>query len=154
MTPGFEVKWPNDIYYGDRKVVGILIENKLRGKFVDTSVVGAGVNVNQTTFSPDIPNPASLTQIVGHPVDRDPVMQSIVNHFHRLICAVQTSQWSNILQQYRSLLYRRQGMHPYSDSQGTFLAEQVQVEPDGHLVLRDEQGKERRYAFKEVSFLI
>ncbi len=154
VAPGFLIKWPNDIYYGDRKAVGILIENELQDKFVGTAVIGAGVNVNQTLFTPDAPNPVSLAQIVGHKVDRTPVLQNIVENFHRLSEAILAPNWNNILQQYHSLLYRRQGMFPYSDSQGEFMAEMVQVDPDGHLLLRDEEGVERRYAFKEVSFII
>jgi BirA family biotin operon repressor/biotin-[acetyl-CoA-carboxylase] ligase len=52
------------------------------------------------------------------------------------------------------MLYRRKGFHPYADQNGAFMAEIVDVEEDGHLLLRDEEGKERRYAFKEVSFII
>ena len=63
-------------------------------------------------------------------------------------------QGSDVKASYLSLLYRRKGFHPYVDKDGAFMAEIVDVEDDGHLLLRDEEGKERRYAFKEVSFII
>ena len=54
------IKWPNDIYVGNKKIAGVLIENSLRGAFISSSVVGIGLNVNQTEFSSSIPNPTSL----------------------------------------------------------------------------------------------
>lgn len=60
----FSIKWPNDIYIKDRKVAGILIENKIMGNFLETSVVGIGVNVNQTTHGAEIPNPVSLVHLL------------------------------------------------------------------------------------------
>lgn len=56
-----DIKWPNDIYVNGRKICGILIENSLRGNNVSSSIVGIGINVNQTEFDPDLPNPTSMT---------------------------------------------------------------------------------------------
>ena len=64
------IKWPNDIYIGDRKVTGILIENDLMGPYLSRSVIGIGLNVNQTRFDPALPNPTSLAAEAGHPFDR------------------------------------------------------------------------------------
>jgi BirA family biotin operon repressor/biotin-[acetyl-CoA-carboxylase] ligase len=60
------IKWPNDIYYGDRKIGGILIENKIMGSILEATFAGIGLNINQMHFAPDIPNPVSLIQILGH----------------------------------------------------------------------------------------
>ena len=59
------IKLPNDIYWRDRKAGGILIENSLRGAEWTWAVIGIGFNINQTSFSPDAPNPVSLRQITG-----------------------------------------------------------------------------------------
>jgi len=56
--------------------------------------------------------------------------------------------------EYQSMLYRRKGFHPYADKDGAFMAEIIDVEDDGHLLLRDDNGQLRRYAFKEVTFVI
>ena len=63
------IKWPNDIYVGDRKVCGILIENILHGREVSASMVGIGLNLNQTEFPPDLPNPVSLSLLTGRRYD-------------------------------------------------------------------------------------
>ena len=54
------IKWPNDIYAGDNKICGILIENSLKGMEIDWSIIGIGLNVNQTSFPEDLPNPTSM----------------------------------------------------------------------------------------------
>lgn len=74
------IKWPNDIYIGDRKVTGILIENDLMGPYLSRSVIGIGLNVNQTRFDPALPNPTSLAAEAGHPFDRAEVFISFYRH--------------------------------------------------------------------------
>ena len=54
------IKWPNDIYAGDNKICGILIENSLKGMEIDWSIICIGLNVNQTSFPEDLPNPTSM----------------------------------------------------------------------------------------------
>jgi BirA family biotin operon repressor/biotin-[acetyl-CoA-carboxylase] ligase len=60
------IKWPNDIYAGDEKICGILIENSLKGSEIDWSIIGIGLNVNQTTFPEDLPNPTSMKLCTGN----------------------------------------------------------------------------------------
>ena len=82
LLPGEElgIKWPNDIYIGDRKVTGILIENDLMGPYLSRSIIGIGLNVNQTRFDPALPNPTSLAAEAGHPFDRAEVFISFYRH--------------------------------------------------------------------------
>ncbi|MBR1689075.1 MAG: biotin--[Prevotella sp.] len=142
------IKWPNDIYWRDRKLCGILIECTLSGQLLKDCIVGVGLNVNQQAFVSDAPNPVSLRQITGQDTDRELLLRDIVRRFDADLAAlgIQTEHY------YRSRLYRHEGFWPYRDAGGQFLAELVDVENDGHLLLRDEQGCLRRYAFKEVSF--
>ncbi len=154
FVEGCTIKWPNDIYYKDGKLVGILIENELRGKTVSDCVMGIGVNVNQTTFLPDAPNPVSLAMILGHEVDRSQVLDAIVREFFLMYHAVQDEAWSDVFAEYKERLYRREGTYEFSDDAGQFCATIHDVEEDGHLLLRDEQGTLRRYAFKEVRYTI
>jgi len=137
------IKWPNDIYWRDRKLCGILIEQQLSGSLIRQSIIGIGLNVNQTVFVSDAPNPVSMRQILGHEVSREEVLEKILSRFS--LEAVDRDR-------YRSLLYRREGYHPYSDANGTFEARLLTVEDDGHLLLCDREGQRRRYAFKEVHF--
>ena len=141
------IKWPNDIYWRNAKICGILIENRLQGSRIRDSIIGVGLNVNQRQFHSDAPNPVSLWQICEQDTDREQLLKDILKAFDR-------HQGKELKAQYLSMLYRRKGFHPYADQNGAFMAEIVDVEEDGHLLLRDEEGKERRYAFKEVSFII
>ncbi len=153
----FSIKWPNDIYYGDSKVAGILIENDLQGARVLRSVIGIGINVNQRRFLSDAPNPRSLADIVGHDVERHAVLERFMERFVRLFGQI-TDGSPDALDalhcRYKSLLYRLGQEHGYSDKDGTFRATLTDVEPSGHLVLQDSNGTTRRYAFKEVKYII
>lgn len=156
-TDGFSIKWPNDIYWKDKKIGGILIENELEGKYITQSIIGIGLNINQEAFHSDAPNPVSLKQIIGAEVNLQEVLMKVVHGiiggYRQLEANFNISQLA-ISAMYRKNLYRRKGLFPYRDAQGDFLAEHQEVEPDGHLVLKDEQGVLRRYAFKEVTFVL
>ena len=141
------IKWPNDIYWRNAKICGILIENVLKGSTIKESIIGVGLNVNQRQFLSDAPNPVSLWQICEHETDREALLAAILESFDRFMR-------QDVRRAYMALLYRRQGFHPYVDSEGAFMAEMVDVEDDGHLLLRDDNGRLRRYAFKEVQFVI
>ena len=138
------IKWPNDIYWKDSKLGGILIENRLLGEFVRDSIIGVGLNVNQTQFLSDAPNPVSLCQITGHEHDREALLHNVAERFTLDVDA----------EEYRALLYRRHGFHAYRDADSDFEAELITVEDDGHLLLRDRNDRQHRYAFKEVQFTI
>lgn len=152
-SEGFSVKWPNDIYYEDRKVAGILIENTLKGKLIASSVIGVGLNVNQHAFLSDAPNPISLSQIVGHDVDRALVLQHVIENFILYYGWIEQGQTEALHQLYMRNMYRGMGVYPYSDEHGTFSASIIGVEPSGHLLLQDQDGVQHRYAFKEVKFV-
>ena len=149
----FSVKWPNDIYFRDRKLCGILIENNLQGSSIGRCIIGTGVNVNQQVFRSDAPNPVSLCQIVHVMGDRQLLLQLVLSSFHAEMKLV-ASHSEQIVSTYLSQLYRRRGFYPYRDSEGVFRAELVTVEPTGLLHLRDSEGRIRKYAFKEVTFVI
>ena len=82
-------------------------------------------------------------------MNREEVLEQLLDNFGALL-----DEWDadNIRASYRQQLYRREGQHPYRDADGTFEATLMTVEDDGHLLLKDTEGRVRRYAFKEVSF--
>ena len=141
------IKWPNDIYWRNAKIGGILIENRLMGQTIKDSIIGVGINVNQRQFHSDAPNPVSLWQIHGHETDRETLLRSILDRFSLYIN-------KDVKSRYVNMLYRRKGFHPYCDKDGAFMAEFKDVEDDGHLVLSKENGQQCRYAFKEIQFVI
>lgn len=146
------IKWPNDIYYGDSKIGGILIEHSITGEVIDYSIAGIGLNLNQEVFPSEIPNPVSLRQITGEEYDPEEVLARILKRFGFMIEEFLLGNYGEMHQRYMSHLYRRRGLYPYSDKDGRFLASIKDVLPSGHIILEREDGTESTYAFKEVMF--
>jgi len=143
------IKWPNDIYVGDRKICGILIENRLHGNAIKDCIIGVGLNVNQLQFVSDAPNPISLANLTVRLFDREKLLQALLDAFD--------AEWADlegVRSRYLPQLYRRTGFHRYRDALSEFYAELMTVEDDGHLVLRNIDDFIHRYAFKEVTFII
>ncbi len=146
------IKWPNDIYYKDRKICGILIENEIEGVQLRSSVIGFGLNINQTHFYSDAPNPVSLKQITGKNYDIYDWQKKIAPRFFSLYEKIKSGEHTTIATRYKEHLYRKTGFHLFSSGNETFRAKIADVEQNGFLVLETEGGEERRYAFKEVLF--
>ena len=144
------VKWPNDIYWQDKKVAGILIENAIIGNEITYSIAGIGLNVNQTEWHSDAPNPVSLKQISGKDYDIERLMNRLLEAVHAVLNEPEQDVWAY----YKAHLYRREGFWPYEDNNGQFLARIKDVLPTGEIVLRDQQGKERIYHFKQIRYVI
>lgn len=150
---GFTLKWPNDVYWNDKKISGTLIETSVDSKGIKKCIFGVGININQTEFLSDAPNPVSLAQIVGYEVDREEVLDKIIEAFGRYYELLRRADYMDVSGIYHLSLYRRKGYHWYEDKDGKFEGAFVEVEDDGHLVLHDKQGVIRSYAFGEVKFL-
>ncbi len=153
-TDGVTVKWPNDIYVNDKKISGTLIECDLMGKCISNCIIGTGININQTVFNSDAPNPTSLKMITGYDIEREEVLSKVIEHFLNLYEMIRDGKEEQIHTLYMNNLYRREGFHLYSDVRGEFLAEIADIEPTGHLRLRFENGTIVRYEFKEVKAII
>lgn len=153
-TEGITVKWPNDIYWHDKKISGTLIETSVSGKCINNCIFGVGININQRQFLSDAPNPVSLYQILGRETDRMEVLEKIVDRFDEELSLLQEGGSEAVRQRYLQALYRREGFHEYIDKDGLFKARLQTVEDDGHLVLEREDGRLSTYAFKEVQFKV
>ena len=162
-TEGISVKWPNDVYHHDRKICGMLLRHTLSGAQISATLVGIGLNLNQKQFVGDAPNPVSLRQIIGHPVDREEVLCRFAHHFDRLLRAVtppdpdeRLAQRQHLHREYLRRLYHHDGAHDYVDTASgkTFSAHIVDVAPTGQLTLRTTDGRLRHYHFKEVRFVV
>ena len=157
-TDACTVKWPNDIYVGNRKIAGILIENDLAGHNISRSIIGCGVNINQTAFAfpkqaeQAVPEPVSLAMLIGTEHERSQVLRDIMSRFSTMYSLICRGERASIHDSYMQSLYRREGFHLYRDTVGTFSARISSIEPTGHLHLIDTAGTDRRYAFKEVAF--
>lgn len=149
---GITLKWPNDVYWNDKKISGTLIETSIDSKGIKTCIFGIGINVNQEAFHSDAPNPVSLRQILGHEVDKDELLQKVIEGFRRYYELLRRADYMDVSGIYHLSLYRRKGFHRYEDADGDFEGAFVEVEDDGHLILHDKQGVIRSYSFGEVKF--
>ncbi len=178
FAEGFSIKWPNDIYWQEKKIGGILIENELQGMNISRCIMGIGLNINQDVFVSSAPNPVSLKQITGKEHEREAILDSIMermrNYYHSVIqseaknlntsasctqilrrSAPLNDKFEDIIPyRYKQSLFRKEGMHPYRDAEGGFMARILNVEADGHLVLEDADGRIRKYVFKEVQYVL
>lgn len=151
---GVSVKWPNDVYVGEQKICGMLLNHQLRGAMVESTMVGIGINVNQPRFVSDAPNPISLWQLLGHRIDTEAVLESFVRHFETLYTWWIRGEKTRLRNLYQQRLFRREGVHPYEDTATgeRFWATIEQVAPSGLLTLRDNAGELRTFDFKAVQF--
>lgn len=146
------VKWPNDIYVGDRKICGILIENSLEGSLISHSIAGIGINVNQERFLSDAPNPISLYQLTGRKYLLQPLLRSAS---HNIITLLHYDR-EKLHSLYLHHLYARHGAR-YRDTatQRIFSATIHDIAPDGMLTLCDSTDSTlHTYAFKEVALIL
>lgn len=164
LSEAVSIKWPNDIYYGDKKIAGILVENAILGSEVTYSIAGIGLNVNQTTFLSSAPNPVSLKQITGKETDIDALMQALMTQIEALEATDEAQVWAY----YRDHLYRREGFWPFVErevsttptmnaekgAEGIFLAKIENVRTNGEIELRDQNGNLRTYHFKQVRYVL
>lgn len=158
------IKWPNDLYYGDKKLAGVLIETGLLNGLISWAIAGVGLNVNQTTFHSDAPNPVSLRQITGQEFDLDELM----NRF--MLALEEVEQWSqsDLWAYYRAHLYRREGYWPFVErevteaptmnadtaTKGQFFARIADILPSGEILLQTREGKEKKYHFKQIRYVL
>ena len=154
---GFAVKWPNDVYWQDKKVCGMLIENSLNGTDIATSIIGIGINVNQEHFVSDAPNPVSLINITSHEHDLEALLKQVCSSIEQVVNSLSDDTARHDLhRRYMEALYRNDGaMHPFEDASGRrFMATIAGIAPDGTLALRHEDGTTHDYLFKEVKHII
>lgn len=153
------IKWPNDIYWQDKKICGTLIETTLRGSDIADCIFGTGINVNQQLFVSNAPNPVSLCQILGREVDREELLNKVLNHFAGFLAMLEQGEWERIRTSYRRQLYRLGQPHYYQIGPRRECCRLESVTDDGHLQLLrlSDDGCDDEllsFAFKEVQFIL
>lgn len=151
------IKWPNDLYIGDRKVGGILIEHTMHSEMLSASIIGIGINVRQREFDPTLPNPTSLAVESAREVSPAELLESFCHCFSE--CYDLTFDSAERLHcDFMAHLWRRDGFHLYRipEHPETVFAARIQsVDPHtGYLKLIHEQGLECEYWFKEVEAVL
>ena len=150
-----QIKWTNDIYIGDRKLAGILIEHKLQGSALARTVAGIGLNVNQKAFSDDLPNPISMAQATGREFDREQVLQTVATSLMARYEQLREGGAKELQADYHQRLYRLGQEHCYALPDGSRFRGIIRgVEPTGALRIENERGELLSFLFKEVEFVI
>lgn len=145
------IKWPNDIYIGDEKIAGILIENTLSGAAINKSIIGIGLNVNQNEGFPS--RATSMAMCSGKVFDILYVLEQLVSRLEKYYFLLKSNKTTEIYKNYAKRLYKKGISADYKDKEGTFKGIIQDVDKDGTLLIYDVQGYSKKYQFKEVQFL-
>lgn len=149
------VKWTNDIYVGNNKIVGILIEHQAISTTLQRTIVGIGINVNQQTFSEALPNPTSMALELGRTLDLEEVLLRFQSAFAKRYDQLKSGNSADIHAAYNALLYRHNTPATYRLPDGTTFEGRIcEVQPRGELVVEHSDGVRKSYLFKEIEFVI
>lgn len=154
-TSGISIKWPNDIYWNDKKITGILIENSIIGDNLSQSIIGVGLNLNQTVFESNAPNPISLKQITDKNYNVREILIAVLNRLQGYYRELKSAEAvREIKKAYKENLFRKNGLYLFEDNSGVFEGLILDVEDSGLLVVRKASGEIAKYAFKEIRYIV
>ena len=147
------IKWPNDIYFENHKLAGILINSTIKANMMDISIIGIGLNVNQMQFQDWPTHPISLKQITGKDYDLQPLLEQIAESIYNKVTSLKTDS-TDIEKEYLQRLYRYRTWGDYEmDGKKTRLF-MTGIDPFGRLLLVDEAKGSYCFDIKEIKFLI
>lgn len=150
-----KIKWTNDIYVGDSKLAGILIEHRLVRGELARSIAGIGLNVNQTVFDDSLPNPVSMAQILGRQFDCREVLDSVAEKLQQRYMQLRQGEADALQKEYRNTLYRLDEQHWFASPDGNSFRGTIRgVEASGALLVEEEEGAVGSYMFKEIEFVL
>ncbi len=154
QTGDISIKWPNDIYAGNDKIAGILIENAIAGEKMVYSVIGIGLNVNQVSFSSALPNPVSLKLLTGKDYDNGLLLGSLLREIDRQYALLRSGKAGVIEAYYHSSMYRRGRSHLFRSQGREFSGVIEGVDNSGRLVVAEDGGRSlKAYMFREIEYL-
>jgi birA, biotin-[acetyl-CoA-carboxylase] ligase region len=154
------IKWPNDIYVGDKKICGILIEHRIMSDTLSGSIAGIGVNINQELFLSDAPNPVSVYNITGKRLDIGGELErltAIIHSLYRMLFEGDVeSNIASLESEYHNSLYRLEEFRLYEEipDGDTFEAKITGIDQSACLFLERRDGTRKRYHFKEVKYIL
>ena len=172
VSHALTIKWPNDIYYKEKKLAGVLLEGGIYGNKMDYVISGIGLNVNQTRWRSAAPNPISIKEICKTYAEgiQDFDIHLLMDGLYKEVQSVLQLPRRGVWEYYKEHLFRGGDSGPWpfvertvsmaptmnapKGTKGTFLAWIVDVKSDGRLVLQDEQGDMRFYHFKQIRYVL
>lgn len=148
-----KIKWPNDIYVGDKKICGILIQNSITGNCLSDSIIGIGLNVNQSIFKSKAPNPISIKNLTDKEIDLKDGLSSICSSLNNRYTQLFNQQHDIISQIYLERLYRFGEWCNYKINDNLLVAKINGISEFGQLLLQDQNGNDYTCNIKEVAYL-
>ncbi|QHL89003.1 biotin--[acetyl-CoA-carboxylase] ligase [Nibribacter ruber] len=150
LPEGCKLKWPNDLYHQDRKVGGILIENAISGRFLQHSIVGLGININQVSFQHE--RAASFALLTGKEFHLASMVAQLLENIERRYLALRAGGHDQQKQEYLQQLYRYQEWHPFEVEGQRVMGQIAGVDAVGRLAVIVEQ-KLQFFQFQEIKYL-
>jgi len=147
-----KIKWPNDIYYSDKKLGGILIENVLQGSQIKNSVIGIGLNINQEIFPLELPGAVSVKQILHRDYDLKFILSEICKNIEAAYLSLKSGRYDAVRNAYKERLYRL-NEEKYYRSDGHIFKGIITGVTDEGLLLMVSDDREQEYNLKEIEFL-
>jgi len=148
-----KIKWPNDIYYRNKKLGGILIENTISGSNLASTVIGIGLNINQLQFNPALPNPTSFAQVRNDNYDILSLIEPLCVYIEKYYLQLRQLHFNFLEKGYTQALYRFQQTHEFKKGEQIIRGEIDGVTKDGKLIVQS-GSKTYRFAFKEVEYVL
>jgi BirA family biotin operon repressor/biotin-[acetyl-CoA-carboxylase] ligase len=145
-----QVKWPNDILINGKKIAGILIENQLQGNRINCSIIGIGLNINQTSFSEL--NATSLILETNEKVEPRTFLNLLANEMNEQFDFIKSSSFEYLKNEYESHLFQMNELKKYKDEFGEFSGKIIGTTDEGKIVI-EKSNTIMTYALKEVAFL-
>ncbi len=147
-----KIKWPNDIYINNRKAGGILIENAVKNNIIASSIIGIGININQTEFKSDATNPTSVSLELEKTVAVKDSLSILMKYLDKWINLLYDEHYTKIRARYRKYLFLRNKKAFFTDKKEKFSGRIIDVEESGLLLVKTDKKEVRKYNFKEVRF--
>lgn len=152
-VPNLSIKWPNDILSGNKKLGGMLIENTLKGSKIVSSVIGIGINVNQDSFSENLPNASSVKKILGKEFNLETLLESILKKLKDYFTFLEKKEYDLLEEAYLKVLYKKNVPTMFKNSQNIlFMGKIIGVSKSGNLQIELENETIQEFGLKEVSF--
>jgi BirA family transcriptional regulator, biotin operon repressor / biotin---[acetyl-CoA-carboxylase] ligase len=151
---GTTIKWPNDIYVKNDKIAGILIENSVINKTIESTICGIGLNINQESFPGIIPDPVSLKLASGKEFDILICLKQLLSRLDNRYKQLLYDDRDYLRNEYLSRLYRFKKWHSYKIEDTVFTGRIFDVLPSGKLKIENKSGKITEYSFKEVDYVL
>jgi BirA family biotin operon repressor/biotin-[acetyl-CoA-carboxylase] ligase len=148
-----KIKWPNDIYYADCKLGGMLIENLIQGNQIKNAIIGIGLNVNQENFPPELPNAISIRQILREDYDLNALLSEICRHIEAYYLNLKAGKISFVRKTYLSRLYWLNENKSFKTKNTVFGGVIIDVKDNGKLIIQNNNGEENEFSLKEIEFL-